>query len=866
MEDEVGKSPDGKVVERRRPVEISIESSHSEFLETSNTLAASAMPSLLAKVGLRRNRKAGSGNQRSELLSSMTLDSSKFVSQVNCNRNDSMIPPLEFSAYDQCLHSFNEKGFAWKRIGLPQITSKDSKLLQERALLSFPIQSLSFTSGYTIRLPKILCINVRKIEIDPIGAESRTWDVDLEYYSKLGLLDHKINIKNISSVSRVNNKSYSLAIDLVGDERVLHEFYNESECLSILSLLEFLVSIDDQSKPRVLGRDAQGSLICINHGLVRMQDIDYQMFLFPKRLLIFESSNYLPTFIVSLSSETSVKPSNIGNTMFLIDEKGNIRSNAFNLRFPSFFLKDLVCNIREKQRANDPILWNFSTTLYELTTRWIESIRYACAGINDSPTLFSAKIINEELIGPDIDRIGSDSEDLFLISEDFHTENNLRNLESQDDFSIVTRNRTDFFSQSFGNRIIARSQIGQAFTFEDIVPSRTSLHIKRNSITLGTVSLTNQFRFFSFIQTDLRRSKVFAHSSIPTVASWLKEIKFKTNGQKNDIQLVCNTLNSYRLVFENAWLFIKSSYLISEDNGEDSSGMELIGFSHPGLCNETFNIGKFSIIRSWKLFRMDEKDHFPVPNSKNNDLMEIEVPYSPTAVQRTMNSTSIAKELMQVLPDVTYLFERNEIQAAKILSNHAALSQLHDLRLAQFVRKNQKELYSRSFSEFRLYDVLKSSLKDEKVISDAECNDIESLDQLFVFNASCSHVSRFLNRRHELTNPPMEHSGDHAMKVTTRFLFTHLNWLDMLRICMAKRYAALLELDSAVRQWFEGEGRIRNMDKGASSKKFAKMAQLEAQVLLEKADLVEVLERLPTHDMLLQDHAAASNGSRRNKI
>jgi hypothetical protein len=219
--------------------------------------------------------------------------------------------------------------------------------------------------------------------------------------------------------------------------------------------------------------------------------------------------------------------------------------------------------------------------------------------------------------------------------------------------------------------------------------------------------------------------------------------------------------------------------IISEDPEDNFFAMQIIEFSHPGLGRETFSVGRFSVIRSWRLFRVDEQE-------KRLRRPHGERPYSPRIFNRTMKSVSIAKELMQTFPDMEQLYEQNRIEEAKQITEKAALGQLHDLRIASYVKEHYRELCSGSITEFTTRDILSANKEEGNAcLGNAEATFWQ--EKFFMFNPPISHVSRILAE-------PITSSVSHEVG----YLFTHLNWLDMLRICMVQRYNILCELESAM--------------------------------------------------------------------
>jgi len=226
-------------------------------------------------------------------------------------------------------------------------------------------------------------------------------------------------------------------------------------------------------------------------------------------------------------------------------------------------------------------------------------------------------------------------------------------------------------------------------------------------------------------------------------------------------------------------------------------------------------------------------------SDKRIETPEGDRPYSPRSFNRTMKCCSIAKELMQTLPDTEHLYEANRSEEAKYVTENAALGQLHDLRITAYIRKHYRELCSKAVTQFTTKDVLQACGRgaDESNLSLQEAARWQ--EKIFVFNPTVSQISRIL------AEPST------AMTQKIGFVFSHLNWLDMLRICMVQRYQAVIELECAVKQWFIIHGENR------TSSKYTSMIQLEAQARFEKLELQEVLDKLPDHRYLKSDYKCA---------
>lgn len=329
-------------------------------------------------------------------------------------------------------------------------------------------------------------------------------------------------------------------------------------------------------------------------------------------------------------------------------------------------------------------------------------------------------------------------------------------------------------------------------------------------------SLLDQKTFFEYVRMCIHPCEIVCNTELPGVSSWkeqfgdLPKVSKKTHERRN----VESCFTQYHEFSDRVHRLLVHALLVCDD-GALYQGDENIGFSYPGYENEMFRVGSLSVFRVWRLFRAAGRY----------------MSFSLSGWDGTLGARSIGKELMQTLPEVQELYEFGKSNEAKEICATAAMDELQNLIIAQYLRVHRNEFSSNQIlrvpwmtaldSQSRkktTYDLLKYKEKDEYVL-----------------------------------NPPVELLQDYLRGRLENYfssskiaIWSQLNWLEAMRLIHQERARLLELLDNALSLWFDNNGLQK-------SKVLMFFTRLQASIKDEKAALNQLLERLPSHEKLL-DH------------
>jgi len=331
-------------------------------------------------------------------------------------------------------------------------------------------------------------------------------------------------------------------------------------------------------------------------------------------------------------------------------------------------------------------------------------------------------------------------------------------------------------------------------------------------------SLLDQKTFFEYVRMGIHTCDVICSSDVPSIGTWKEQFGSTPKTKKNkDTRTVENCFSQYHELCDRVHRLLKHGLLVCDDC-DGYRGDENIAFAFPGFDNEMFRVGPLSVLKVWRLFRGSGRY----------------TSFSLSGWDGTLGARSISKELMQTLPDVQELYDFGRGAEAKEICSFAAMEQVQNLMLAQYIKTRRQDVQTNRVSGFTWADTLKSQTRsgltrDKLKFKERDC---------FVFNPSVDVLQDYLRGRLDGQFSPQSIA-----------VWTQLNWLEAMRLIHQERTRCLTQLDSSLSAWFENNGLQRN-------KNLMYFTRLQSAIKEEHFALTRLLERLPVHEKLIEHYMA----------
>eukprot|EP00475_Leptophrys_vorax_P011729 TRINITY_DN18260_c0_g2_i1.p1 TRINITY_DN18260_c0_g2~~TRINITY_DN18260_c0_g2_i1.p1 ORF type:complete len:862 (+),score=191.49 TRINITY_DN18260_c0_g2_i1:82-2667(+) len=328
-------------------------------------------------------------------------------------------------------------------------------------------------------------------------------------------------------------------------------------------------------------------------------------------------------------------------------------------------------------------------------------------------------------------------------------------------------------------------------------------------------SLLDQKTFFEYVRMSIHPIEIICTTETPSISSWKEHFGELPKSKKGkDSRSIEQNFVQYHELCDRIHRLLVHGLLVCDD-GNGYRGDENIGFSYPGYENEMFRVGPLSVVRVWRLFRGSGRY----------------TSFSLSGWDGTLGARSIGKELMQTLPEVQELYEFGRSAEAKEICTMAAMEELQNLIIAQYIKIRRQDFYSNAVQQFSWMDALRSQGRKD----------------------STKELLKYKEQDNYVFNPPVDVLQDYLRGRLEGFfsssniaVWTQLNWLEAMRLIHQERNRCLAHLDASLTSWFESNGLQR-------SKNLMFYTRLQASIKDEHNALRMLLERLPSHEKLI-DH------------
>ena len=186
---------------------------------------------------------------------------------------------------------------------------------------------------------------------------------------------------------------------------------------------------------------------------------------------------------------------------------------------------------------------------------------------------------------------------------------------------------------------------------------------------LSLSSLLSSPRSFFHYLLHLSSLPVFTSTPLPTPVSWLRLTPQPFLKKRGKLMLaIDSSLTLYHHHLTSSLALWQEARLVMVDEMEQS-GSGQIGFSFPGFDSQVFDVGRLSVIACHQLF------------GSPHPLLFTRKDY-----ESAIESSSPAKEMMQSSPDIQALYDRGQVDEARVLSYQAQRLVLHHCALAAHLK------------------------------------------------------------------------------------------------------------------------------------------------------------------------------------
>eukprot|EP00475_Leptophrys_vorax_P024807 TRINITY_DN3435_c0_g1_i1.p1 TRINITY_DN3435_c0_g1~~TRINITY_DN3435_c0_g1_i1.p1 ORF type:complete len:897 (+),score=211.91 TRINITY_DN3435_c0_g1_i1:407-3097(+) len=364
-------------------------------------------------------------------------------------------------------------------------------------------------------------------------------------------------------------------------------------------------------------------------------------------------------------------------------------------------------------------------------------------------------------------------------------------------------------------------------------PEKGIYPIDVTALSLFTASdtLLDQRIFFNLIKEEISPQKVICSTCLPPIEQWQIHLGNAAgfsyaNGMTKEVGCA---VQAYQDCVSKIWHILQNCLLVCEDGYV--KGDENIGFSHPGFDTEVFQVASLSVLSGWSMFS----------GSGARDSL------SDSGWEGCLSANSIAKELMQTLPEISHLYESGQSALAREITNEAVTRQLHNLIIAQFVRYNRIDLFSGKIVKFHWPQAMSAQKRGDRtkeVLKDKEKN-------TYFFNPSLELLHDNICGRKSTFNDK------------TVVIWTQLDYLDALRVIHQERLQRLVDLlerliaeDSENAEYSGDQGDDESEITVDFSLRDKFLKSTIANLDEEKVLLKNVLSVLPQHSRLIEDYHA----------
>jgi hypothetical protein len=355
-------------------------------------------------------------------------------------------------------------------------------------------------------------------------------------------------------------------------------------------------------------------------------------------------------------------------------------------------------------------------------------------------------------------------------------------------------------------------------------------------------TLLDQNIFFNLVRNSIYPCQIMCSTNIPVRKELQQHLGNQDKRSPNGvIKGILHYFQAYQECLVKIWFLLQNSLLVCEDG--IVRGDENIGFSHPGFDSEVFQVASLSVISGWSMFN----------GSGSRDAFSI------SGWDGSMSASSIAKELMQTLPDINHLYETGQSTLAREITHDAVTRQLHNLIIAQYIRYNRIDLFSGKITKFSWNQAISTQRRGDRTKEAMK----EKEKNTYYFNPSLELLHDNLSGKKE------------TFSERTVAIWTQLNWLDAMRVIHQERLERLMDLQEKIiaelkdpnddddedeEDDINASGTIDSVIRDNSARQYF-LKNTKAKLDQEQDQLEQFLLVLPTHAKLIEDYHTFCNGS-----
>lgn len=326
--------------------------------------------------------------------------------------------------------------------------------------------------------------------------------------------------------------------------------------------------------------------------------------------------------------------------------------------------------------------------------------------------------------------------------------------------------------------------------------------------------------FFEFLYRDLRSTLVLHRSLVFSPEQWQKFSGSSGGGlfssRDKSLKEVDKTLKDYQACVHVSMDMMRHCHIICESDGT-AGATNTIGFGFPGFDGQTFMVGQYACVTAWYLFEQSGILSF------GQDTWE-----------GSLSSTSPSKELMQSSPDVSSLYESDEIERAKKIMHAASLEVLHNLYLAQYMSNCIKDLKDKKVE----WGEILAGIANKETYPQNQEHAKTWEGVRYWFNSSKTQISKILqNTIHHFDS--LDRREEEGLDISfqtcfnNRLLFTPERFLAFLRVITSARSRSLQMVVHAISKWLTDHPKGKKPKNYAEVKSLKDLAQQEMKVLQE---------------------------------